>query len=136
MFVTLLGAILAAMAIPSIQDNLSYYRLSASGSEVAAELNAARILAISRGATYTVQLDMQNGTLQVVDLSDPSNPPRSQKSLHQGVTFRTVPQPDITFYSRGHARAGTIEVQGQTGHIVAIDVLASGRIKVQEMTGS
>lgn len=133
LFVLVIAAILAAVAVPSIQQNTSHYRLSTSASEIAAELNAARVMAVSRGAIYTVSLNSTTNTIQILDQSDPDNPPRSQKTLEKGVTFKTIPPSTITFFSRGHARGGTIELQGDNGKVIAIEVQASGKIDVKEM---
>lgn len=133
LFVVILGAILATITIPSIQQNMSYYRLSSSANLVASELNAARVLAVSRGALYQVNINTNARTLQVVDPADPSNPPRAPKTLERGVSFKTVPQTPITFYSRGNARSGAIELEGADDHEITIQVQASGQIRVREM---
>lgn len=133
LFVVVLAGILFAIGIPSLQESQNYYRLTSSASQIAAELNAARILAISRGAIYTVSFDSVTNSMQIAERSDPDNPTRTQKTLETGVTFRTLPLAPITFFSRGHARGGTIELQNQNGTVISIEIEASGLIQVKEM---
>ncbi|MFH1965198.1 MAG: prepilin-type N-terminal cleavage/methylation domain-containing protein, partial [Acidobacteriota bacterium] len=59
-----LFAVVAAMAIPQIQATLDGERLVTSRDNLAAELDMARTLAVSRNATYEIQVDTAAGTYQ------------------------------------------------------------------------
>jgi Tfp pilus assembly protein FimT len=127
--VTVLATVILSITIPKIEQFLDYYRLSASAGLVASELNAGRALAISRNWIYDVNLNAGNSTIQIIDPNDPNNSPRTEKSLQSGNTFSSVPVTRIRFYSRGHARAGTIVLVNQSGYSISIVVSPSGRIK-------
>jgi len=127
--VTVLVTVILSITIPKIEQFLDYYRLSASADLVASELNAGRALAISRNWIYDVNVDTGSSTIQIIDPNDPDNSPRTEKSLQSGNTFSSVPGNRIRFYSRGHARAGTIVLVNQSGYAISIVVSPSGRIK-------
>ncbi len=127
--VTVLATIFLSITVPKIEQILDYYSLSASADLVASELNAGRALAISRNWIYDVNLDTGDSTIQIIDANDPNNSPRTEKSLQSGNTFSSVPVSRIRFYSRGHARAGTIVLVNQSGYSISIVVSPSGRIK-------
>ena len=127
--VTFVATVILSITVPKIEQLLDYYSLSTSADLVASELNAGRALAISRNWIYDVNLDIGNSTIQIIDPHDPNNSPRTEKSLQSGNTFLSVPVNRIRFYSRGHARAGTIVLVNQSGYSISIVVSPSGRIK-------
>ncbi|MBI4446152.1 MAG: GspH/FimT family pseudopilin [Acidobacteria bacterium] len=134
LFLVALTSILMAIAIPSIRHSTAYYELTGSVNQLATELNAARMLAISRGAIYTMSFDSAEGTFQVVDEADPENFPRAEKTLDSGVTFKSLPQNSIRFFSRGNARGGVMELQNELGEVMSVEVHASGRIETKKVT--
>jgi len=127
--VAVLATVILSITVPKFQQFLDYYRLTASADLVASELNAGRALAISRNWSYDVNLDTGDGTIQIVDPADPNNSPRTERSLESGNSFSSVPANPIRFYSRGHARGGTIVLENQSGYSISIVVSPSGRIK-------
>ncbi len=127
--VTILATLILSITVPKIGQFLDYYRLIASADLVASELNAGRALAISRNWIYDVNVDTGSSTIQITDPNDPDNSPRTEKSLQSGSTFSSVPVNRIRFYSRGHARAGTIVLVNRSGYSISIVVSPSGRIK-------
>ncbi len=127
--VTVIATVIFSITVPKMQQFLDYYRLNASANLVASELNAGRSLAISRNWIYDVKVDTGSSTIQIIDPHDPDNSPRTEKSLQSGNTFSAVPVNRIRFYSRGHARAGTIVLVNQSGYAISIVVSPSGRIK-------
>ena len=127
--VTILATVILSITVPKIEQFLDYYRLSASADLVASELSAGRALAISRNWVYDVNVDTGSSTIQIIDPNDPDNSPRTEKSLRSGNTFSSVPASRIRFYSRGHARAGTIVLVNRSGYAISIVVSPSGRIK-------
>ncbi len=127
--VAVLATVILSITVPKFQQFLDYYRLTASADLVASELNAGRALAISRNWSYDVNLDTGDGTIQIVDPADPNNSPRTERSLEPGNSFSSVPANPIRFYSRGHARGGTIVLENQSGYSISIVVSPSGRIK-------
>ncbi len=127
--VTVLATVILSIAIPRIEPFLDYYRLSASAELVASELNAGRALAISRNWIYDVNVDTGSSTIQIIDPNDPDNSPRTEKTLQSGNTFSSVPGNRIRFYSRGHARAGTIVLVNRSGYAISVTVSPSGRIE-------
>ncbi len=132
--VGLFMAVLAGVSVPQIQQTLSLYRLTASANLVATELNAGRTLAISRNWLYDMDCNTTNHTIQIVDPGDANNSPRSLKFLESGITFSSVPNTnfEITFYSGGYAKSGTLELENEDGDTISVVVGASGRIEIQD----
>lgn len=124
------GAVLASVAIPQIDGALNSYRLTNSAQGMTSELNMARVLAVSRNATFELQVNQANGSYQITDPEDPQNPPRSLKRLEPGISFSTVPANNIAFYSRGRARGGTIQLQDALGRVYTIQVEPTGKVQV------
>lgn len=132
LLVVVIGALLVTLATPSVQQTMRHYRLSASANLLASELETARLLAISRGAVYSLAVDAGTGSLQVVDPDDPENPPRVVRTLDPGIRFSEVPDQPVLFFSRGGARGGTFQLENERGRTVVIEVRASGLINVRE----
>ena len=128
--VVVLATIIISIAVPNIQTLLDFYRLTASANLVATELNAGRTLAVSRNWLYETDFNLPDNTIQIVDPDDSNNNPRTVKSLESDITFSSLPSPAIRFYSRGHARGGTIVLQNENGDIVSVAVSASGKVEV------
>ena len=126
--VMVVATVILSITIPKIEQYLDFYRLSASADLVASELSAGRAMAISRNWIYDVNVDTGSSTIQIIDPYDPDNSPRTEKSLQSGSTFSSVLVNRIRFYSRGHARAGTIVLVNQSGYVISIVVSPSGRI--------
>lgn len=127
--VCVFATIILSISLPKFQQFLDYYSLTSSANLVASELNAGRALAVSRNWVYDVSLDTGNNTIQIIDPNDPDNSPRTEKGLESGDSFSTVPANPIRFYSRGHARGGTIVLRNQSGHTISIIVSPSGKIQ-------
>jgi prepilin-type N-terminal cleavage/methylation domain-containing protein len=123
-------SILAAFAVPSIQGTMTAYRLTASANLIAEELDAARVLAISRGAIYEVRFTQR--AIAIVDPEDIAHPPRVAKPLEPGVRVAVMPSAAIRFFPRGYARAGDLIIQNQEGSLIRIAVLASGKIEISQ----
>jgi len=132
--VGVLIAVLAGVSVPQIQQSVSAYRLTASANLVATELNAGRMLAISRNWLYEMDCNTTNHTIQIVDPGDANNNPRTVKSLESGITFSSVPNTgsEIRFYAGGFAKSGTLVLQDEDGNTISVLVGASGRIEVQD----
>ena len=129
MVVVVFASVILSIAVPKLQVILDYYSLTSSANLVASELSAGRALAVSRNWIYDVSLDTGNSTIQIIDPNDPDNSPRTEKGLESGDSFSTVPATSIRFYSRGHARAGTLVLVNRSGYAISIVVSPSGRIK-------
>ncbi len=127
--VLVFASIILSIAVPKLQQFLDYYSLTSSANLVASELNAGRALAVSRNWIYDVNLDTGRSTIQIIDPNDPNNSPRTEKGLESGDSFSTVPTSPIRFYSRGHARGGTIVLVNQSGYTISIIVSPSGKIQ-------
>ncbi len=121
-----------AIAVPSINRTSTGYTLAASARELADELNMARMLAVSRGTAYVFTINSADGTFQVADPEDPEHPPRAVKYLGRGVVFQSLPVSEITFFAKGHARGGVIELQDADGNGVRVEVFSSGRVEVKD----
>lgn len=134
--VVALVAVLAVVAVPQLTGFTSNYGLVSAADELAAELNAARTMAVSRGATYTINFQLNDSTYQVVDVSDPDNPTRVLKTLGDNLKIESAPNPPITFSSRGVARGGTIVLSSTNGRRIVVQVESSGRTKVHDMTST
>lgn len=130
LMVVALASIVLALTVPQIRQSLSSYRLSSTAERLSAELNMGRMLAISRNAIFEIQVDQEQGAIQIVDPDDPENPPRVPKPLEPGITFVQVPGTAVRFFSRGHARPGAFVIQDEFGNSISIEVNESGLIEV------
>jgi Tfp pilus assembly protein FimT len=119
-----------AMAVPQIRTSLAGDRLVTSVDQMAAELNMARTLAVSRNATYEFQLDTAARTYQIVDPQDPGNPPRAVKQLGLGVVIAASPPTAIRFFARGHSSGGAIMLASESGTTCQVTVQPSGHVRV------
>ena len=117
--------VFSAMAMVQIQDSVQDYQLITQAEELAAELNAARTIAVSRGTVIQIRISQENNSLALYDATDPDNPVRYTKFLHGGVSFSSVPSDSITFSSRGIATTGAFTLTGDSGS-VTITVDTSG----------
>ncbi|GAB4234025.1 MAG: hypothetical protein Kow00109_06950 [Acidobacteriota bacterium] len=127
-----LAAMVASFAVPSLQRSLALTRLQTSAVELAAELNFARTIALTRGAVFQLSVDTGNGTYQVVDPADLDHPPRTAKRLEQGIRFAAVPGEPIEFRPRGFARGGTLRLTDGFGNFVEVVVLSTGLVEVRQ----
>ncbi len=120
-------AVLASITLPALNGTMSAYRLRASADVVASELDAARVMAISRGAIYEVRFNGHQ--VAVVDPQDTDHAPRRAKTLEDGVT---VSGPTIVFRPRGSAAGGTINLTNEKGVKTSVTVQGSGKILVTQ----
>ncbi len=134
--VVALVAVIAMVAVPQLTGFTTNYGLASAADELASELNAARTMAVSRGATYSIKFDLDGNTYQVIDVSDPDNPTRVTKTLATGMSIQSAPNPPITFSSRGVARGGAVVLTATNGKRIVVEVASSGRTLVHDMTGS
>ena len=128
-----LFAVVAAMAIPQIQSSLDGERLLTSRDNLAAELELARTLAVSRNATYEIQVDARTGTYQIVDTEDRNNPPRSQKQLEPGINLGNVPAAPIRFFARGYSTGGAVVLVSAVGRACTLTVSRSGHVQAGDI---
>ena len=130
--ICVLVAVVSSLTIPQINQTLRLYRLTASANLVASELNAARAMAISRNGIYRADVVANGSTIQIIDPDNSLNNPRVEQSLQSGISF-TGTVSSITFYPRGHADAGSLELQNEDARTISVQVLVSGKIKVGDM---
>lgn len=136
MIVLALAAMVASFAVPSLQRSLASTRLQTSAVELAAELNFARTIALTRGAVFQLSVDSATGTYQVVDPADPDHPPRTAKRLESGIRFAATPSDPIEFRPRGFARGGTLRLADGFGNFVDVVVLSTGLVEVRRPAAS
>lgn len=128
-----LAAIVTVVALPAFDGLATNYGLAAAADELAAELNAARVMAVSRGSTFTVTFDTASNSYQVIEVSDPNNPTRIRRTLPAGLRIARGPLTPIAFTSRGTARGGSIVLTSDSGNRIIVQVENSGRTRVHEM---
>ncbi len=126
--VVAIAAVGVALAVPQIQSSIAGYNLAASTEMLLAELDAARMMAISRGANYQVSFTSQS--IQIIDPSDRDNPVREAKDLDDGIFFTFMPDNPIVFSPRGFAQGGVFQVANRHGETRMILVARSGRAQV------
>ena len=124
-----IAGVLLAAALPVWDGSQRSYRVATAADQLAAELQAARLLAISRNASFQVNLDSAAGTYQIVDPADAANPPRAIKTLPPSVTFQQTPATPLKFFSRGDSQGGTIRI-GAGSSSATVTTRLSGRIQV------
>ncbi len=128
LLVVALVAIIASVTLPALNGTMSAYRLRASADIIASELDAARVMAISRGAVYEVHFNgNQVSVIDPQESTDEKKAVRRPKTLEEGVT---VSGPVITFRPRGSAGGGTIDVTNEKGIKASVTVAVSGKIQV------
>ena len=132
--VSALFLILMALAVPAARDSFRAYELTSAAEQLAAELNAARVLAISRGTVYRVDLNVTGRAFRIIDVADANNPTRVEKRLGGGIRFSAVPNNPIIFSSKGGARGGTIRLETLGGKSMEVEVGPAGRVKVKKLT--
>lgn len=123
------GLLLSLSATPLL-EGVGKYRLSSEAQEIVSKMERARMLALSQGSAYQVNIDAASQSLKIVDLSDPANPGLAAIQLRDGFAFSRVPSNPIRFLPRGYVRGGTIELTDQKGQAVSISVQASGKAHV------
>jgi len=128
-----LFAVVVAMAVPQLQSTLSGERLVTSIDNLAAELNMARTLSVSRNATYEIRIDTSAGTYQIIDTEDPGNPPRGMKQLDPGISLGNVPTTPIRFFSRGYSTGGSVVLVSVSGNSCSLTVNRSGHVQVGDI---
>jgi len=126
------AAILGSIAIPQIQESLDAYRLNASARIVASELNAGRVLAISRNWTYRASAPTAPAGIQIVDPADANNNPRSLKFLEPGISISTGAA--INFLSRGQSNGGTVTLTNTNLATIVVTVNAGGKVIIGDFT--
>jgi len=119
---------MAALALPSLRGTMTAYRLRTSADIIAGELDAARVMAISRGAVY--QVKFTEDAVFVEDPQDTENPPRLPKRLEDGVKVKTG-WPTIEFKPRGTCSGGNIQLTNDHKDTALIDVTGTGKISVR-----
>jgi prepilin-type N-terminal cleavage/methylation domain-containing protein len=128
LLVVALVAIIASVTLPALNGTMSSYRLRASADIIASELDAARVMAISRGAIYEVHFNgNQVAVIDPQESTDDKRAVRRPKMLEAGVT---VSGPTITFRPRGSAVGGTIDLTNEKGITTSVTVQVSGKITV------
>lgn len=125
-----------AAVIPTVQSSYRVYRLASSASQLADQLEAARMQAIARNSVFTVQFDQTGRTVRIVDTADTTHPTYASKTLETDVWFANVPQTPITFSSRGAARGGTVYLATYGHNGMAVVVESSGKTEVRELSSS
>ena len=126
------GTVVLTFAVPEMQRSLSASRLQTSATQLAAELNFARTISVSRNATFEVRFNSATRTFQIVDQEDPDNPPRVAKALEPGITFGSVPGGQVEFFPRGHAQAGVIRLANAFGQQIDVVVRSTGMVEIQD----
>lgn len=125
-----LFGVVVAMAVPQLQTGLAGDRMLTTRDNLAAELNLARTLAISRNATYEIQFDASENTYQIIDVADPLNPPRSAKQLDPGINLGNFSATPIRFFARGHSTGGNIVLVSTSGSTCALTINRSGHVQI------
>lgn len=127
-------AVVATMAIPQLQSSLDGDRMLASRDNLAAELNLARTMAVSRNATYEIQFDSAARTYQIIDIEDPGNPPRSIKQLDPGIFLGNIPVSPLRFFARGYSTGGSVLLVSSVGNSCSLVVNRSGRVQLGDIS--
>ena len=126
-------AVVVTMAVPQLQSSLDGDRMLTSRDNLAAELNLARTMAVSRNATYEIRFDTSARTYQVIDTEDTANPPRSAKQLDPGVNFGNIPVSPLRFFARGYSTGGNVVLVSTAGTSCSLAVNRSGRVQIGDI---
>ncbi len=118
--------IVATFSLPALRGTMTAYRLRASADTVAGELDAARVMAISRGAVYRVKFTEHQ--VSVEDPQDTGNAPRLPKRMEEGVSVDAGPT--VTFMPRGTCSGGLIQLQDAEGNTASVNVTGTGKVTV------
>ena len=122
--------IAAALAIPDIGVWLARYQLKQAMTEIAGDLNLAKLVAMNRNRQATVTIQMAGSLVQVSGISGgmeifPSQPLMSRVNGLPGGTAT------VNFSSMGLSTVTapqTIQLQNEKGLIYSLSVLPSGKV--------
>ena len=123
--------IAAVMAIPNIGEWLARYQLKQAMTEIAGDLNLAKLVAMNRNRQAMVTIQMAGALVQVSGTSGgkeifATQPLMSRVNALPGGTAT------VNFSSMGLSTitaAQTIQVQNEKGLIYSLSVLPSGKVK-------
>lgn len=125
-----IGGILLGLSATPLLESIQKYRLASEAQEIVSVMQRARMLALSQGSAFQVNIDTQAQALRIVDLSDPANPSLAARRLPEGYAFSVQPSNPIRFLPRGYVRGGTIELSDSKGRAITISVPASGEAQI------
>ena len=132
MIVMAVIAVLAGMTVPTIAAGMKRYTVLSAGQEVAGVIRSARMQAISRNATLTVQLNIPAaGQYRIVDVG--GNVLGVVHALPTGLTVSGIPY--FQFTPQGRLPAGSPAVtvvvsNGTANDNRTITVSPSGRVQL------
>lgn len=130
MIVTAIVGIASAIAVPNFSDWVSRYQLKQAMSEIAGDLNLAKLTAMNRNRQATVTIQMVGGQVQVsgtsggLDIFPTSNLMPRVNGLPSGtatVNFSSMGLNTVT-------APQTIQVQNEKGLVYSLSVLPSGKV--------
>ncbi|MBS0155487.1 MAG: prepilin-type N-terminal cleavage/methylation domain-containing protein [Nitrospira sp.] len=120
----------AILAIPNLTLWLSQYQLKQAVSEIVADLNMAKFIAMNRNRQATVTIQLVGATVQVRGLAGGAEiiPAKTFMGSVNGLPGGTA---TVNFSSMGMSTATTpqtIQLQNNKGLVYAVSVLPSGKV--------
>lgn len=127
-----LTVILLAVGVGSIRDAAMRQAGQTAVAEVAVELRAARLLAITRREPMRVRFDGEAGRIRVEPAGSPGSPLREYSYHVRGLGLAESPASGaVTFYPSGRAASpATITLSNARGERFRITVSLVGRVSI------
>lgn len=130
MVVVAIVGLLSVLAVPNFTVWLSKYQLDQAVSELAADLNMAKFIAMNRNRQATVTIQLVGSTVQVSGLAGGVQiiPVKAFMGSVNGLPGGTA---TVNFSSMGMSTSTapqTIQLQNNKGLVYAVSVLPSGKV--------
>lgn len=122
--------IASALAVPNIREWLARYDLKQSMSEIAGDLNLAKLVAMNRNRQATVMIQMAGSLVQVSGISGGMEI-FSTRTLPSRINALPGGTATVNFSSLGLSTVTapqTIQVQNEKGLTYSLSVLPSGKV--------
>jgi type IV pilus assembly protein PilA len=130
MIVVAIVGIVSVLAVPNIGEWLARYDLKQSMSEVAGDLNLAKLVAMNRNRQATVTIQMAGSLVQVSGISG-GREIFGTRILPSRINARPGGTATVNFSSMGLSTvtaAQTIQLQNEKGLTYSLSVLPSGKV--------
>jgi prepilin-type N-terminal cleavage/methylation domain-containing protein len=130
MIVVAIIGISSAIAVPNIREWLARYDLKQSMSEIAGDLNLAKLVAMNRNRQATVMIQMAGSLVQVSGISGGTEI-FSTRTLPSRINALPGGTATVNFSSLGLSTVTapqTIQVQNEKGLTYSLSVLPSGKV--------
>jgi Tfp pilus assembly protein FimT len=125
MTMTVMAMLVLGVSIPVVGNIMESIKLRTSAEALAAEIQFAKMKAVTENATVTLTIDANSKTFQIEG--------QPTRYIDTKVSFSGTPPSSLAFDSRGRLTSGnteTIALLGSNGTVSTITINPSGRVSV------